>query len=563
MQEITRRAFLNGAGATVALGLTCGCMGIAPTRRPNVVLITTDDQGYGDVGFHGNHEIRTPHLDRLARESVELTHFYTQPVCAPTRASLLTGRYNYRTGVVDTYLGRAMMHSDEVTLAEILSASGYRTGIFGKWHLGDSYPLRAMDQGFQESLVHRGGGIGQPSDPPGGDHYQDPWLVHNGKDGRFQGYCTDVFTDAALEFMQANRDRPFFAYLSTNAPHTPLEVPESYVVPYREMGLDETTAKVYGMITNVDENVGRLLAKLDEWQLAENTIVIFMTDNGAQQHRYRAGLRGLKGSVYEGGIRVPFLVRWPARFKPGKVEVPAAHIDVLPTLLEVCGAARPTDLQLDGRTLLPLLDGSRSDWPDRNLFFQWHRGDEPQLYRAFAARDKRYKLVGHLDGDGSPGFELFDLETDPGEQRDLTTHHPEIAGRLRQAYEEWFKDVSSTRGYAPPRIILGTDHENPVLLTRQDWRGARASWSDDGLGHWEVAVARAGNYQVRLIFPAAKEAGRVEFRLGSCRREGEIKVGDTSVLFEAVQLEQGDGRLQAVLHSGSASRGAHYVEVRR
>ena len=312
----------------VLLGLLTACFtagqgraGEEP-RRPNVLLVITDDQGYGDLGLHGNPKIRTPHLDGLARQGIEMEHFHVCPVCSPTRASLLTGRCNYRTGVVDTFLGRSLMHPEEVTLAEMLQGAGYRTGIFGKWHLGDNYPLRAIDQGFQEALVLRGGGIGQPSDPPGGDSYFDPVLQHNGKQEKTRGYCSDVFTDAALGFIERNRDRPFFAYLAFNAPHAPLQVPDSYYQLYKKMNLapgdfpqvghplegkmdPEQTARIYGMVSNIDDNVGRLLAKLDEWKLADSTLVVFLTDNGPQQPRFNAGLRGLKTSVYDGGIRVP------------------------------------------------------------------------------------------------------------------------------------------------------------------------------------------------------------------------------------------------------------------
>jgi len=307
MNALNRRTFGKLAGAS-ALMTSAAFNGQTQNQQPNVILVITDDQGYGDLGVHGNQEIQTPNLDSFATESVHFKNFYVCPVCAPTRASLMTGRYNYRTGVVDTYLGRAMMFGDEVTLAHSLGEAGYKTGIFGKWHLGDNYPMRPDDQGFQEALVHKGGGIGQPSDPPGNTYF-DPVLYHNGRDKKYEGYCTDIFTNATIDFIEKNRNQPFFAYLSTNAPHTPLQIHDKYVQPYLDKGLDETTAKVYGMITNLDENMGRLLSRLDELDLSENTIVIFMTDNGAQQSRYNAGLRGRKGTVYEGGIRVPFYIR--------------------------------------------------------------------------------------------------------------------------------------------------------------------------------------------------------------------------------------------------------------
>src|SRR6185437_8866907 len=285
--------------AFAALGLTFWLSGALAAQenqaRPNVILVMTDDQGYGDLGAHGNPKIKTPNLDRFARQSVEFSQFYVCPVCSPTRSSLLTGRYNYRTGVVDTFVGRSLMFADEVTRAEMLGAAGYRTGIFGKWHLGDNYPLRAMDQGFQEALVIKGGGIRQPSDPPGGDGYFNPMLMHNGRLEQSLGYCSDVYTDAAMQFIEQPSDRPFFVYLPFNAPHGPFEAPEKELAAYRKENLDpdefpkigypqrgrvgqDDLARAYAMVTNIDENFGRLMNKLDELQLAKNTIVIFLTD---------------------------------------------------------------------------------------------------------------------------------------------------------------------------------------------------------------------------------------------------------------------------------------------
>jgi arylsulfatase A-like enzyme len=546
---MNRRQFL-GAGAA-ALGAA------APAGRPNVVFILTDDQGWGDVGIHGNDRIRTPNMDRIAREGVQFTQFHVQPVCAPTRACLLTGRYNYRTGVVDTYLGRAMMHGDEVTIAEMLSTAGYRTGIFGKWHLGDNYPLRAMDQGFQEAVVIRGGGLGQPSDVPGGGSYTDPVLLRNGKPERFKGYCTDVYTDEALRFMESNRSRPFFLYLPTNAPHTPLEVPERYVEPYRKMGLDDVTAKIYGMVENVDENTGRVLAKLRELDLERDTIVVFMTDNGPQQKgRFNGGMRGLKGTVYQGGIRVPCFLRWPRMVKPGgAIDRLAAHIDFAPTILEACGVEAPRGVRMDGRSLMPLVRGGGQPWRDRTLFFQWHRGDEPEPFRACAARDQRWKLVN--------GSELYDLEKDPAEASDVAAQHPEIVARLRRQYEEWFREVSATRGYAPPRIHVGTAHENPVTFTRQDWRGPRAGWTPASLGHWEVQVAAAGRYEVSVLMAPAAGDGQVRFSLNGATLERAVKKGDTSCALGAARIPAGPGRLEAEVAVGGAATGVNFVDVKR
>src|SRR5687767_5393095 len=369
-----------------AIFLAFTALAVIAAPRPNVLVIITDDQGHGDLGFHGNPDIHTPNLDRLARESVRCKYFYVSPVCAPTRASLLTGRYNYRTGVADTYLVRAMMFTDEVTLPEMFAGAGYRTGIFGKWHLGDNYPMIAMDQGFQESLIHKGGGIAQPSDPPGGDSYFDPTLYRNGIAVKSKGYCSDVFTDATIDFIEHNRGHPFLAWLAFNAPHTPLQVPEADLAPYRKL-TNDVTAKVYAMVSNVDKNVGRLLKKLPE-----NSIVIFLTDNGPQQPRYNSGMRDRKGGVHDGGIRVPFFIRWPEKLPAGReVEQIAAHIDLAPTLLEACGISATR--KFDGVSLWSLLTGARVPWPERTLYFQWHRGDAPELHRAFAARSSRFKLV--------------------------------------------------------------------------------------------------------------------------------------------------------------------------
>lgn len=547
---------------------------------PNVLVIITDDQGHGDFGVHGNPVISTPHLDRLARQSVQLTNFCVSPVCAPTRASLLTGRYNYRTRVVDTYLGRALMDPDEVTLAEVLAQGGYRTGIFGKWHLGDNYPLRAIDQGFHEALVLKGGGIGQPSDLPDGSSYFDPALLHNGQVVRSKGYCSDVFTDAAMEFITKHREQPFFVYLAFNAPHDPLQVPERYAAPYQQRKLraadfpsfgqpfaeqfdPDATAKTYGMIANIDDNVGRLLDKLDELKLAENTIVVFLTDNGPQRPRYKSGFRGQKGTVYEGGIRVPCWVRCPAKLlMKRQIDYPAAHIDLMPTLLAACGVAPPKDVKLDGLNLLPLLQGAPANLPDRTLFFQWHRGDVSELGRACAARSRQWKLVQPVPpGPNPPRFELFDLTSDPYETKDLAGAHPDIVTRLKKQLEVWFTDVSATRGYDPPRIKLGTAHENPTLLTRQDWRGPQAGWTAKSLGHWEVDVT-AGTYTMRMPLGETKPQ-KIRLTAGAVNVEQVVPADARSVQMDNVRLPAGPARLEVVLLDGKEAVGPLYVEIER
>lgn len=590
LQEPLRRAFHAGFLVWVSaalLGALSHAQDSADRSRPNVVLIITDDQGHGDLGFHGNPKIRTPHLDRLARESVRFENFYVMPVCSPTRACLMTGRYNYRTGVVDTYLGRSLMAPGETTVAEMLTRAGYRTGIFGKWHLGDNYPMRPIDQGFQESLVLKGGGIGQPSDPPGGESYFDPILQHNGKPVKTKGYVSDVITDAALGFITRNRESPFFVYLAFNAPHTPLQVPENYLQKYRALNLSHSEfpdrghpltgnadpdmiAKVYGMVENIDDNVGRLLAKLEESGLSRNTVLIFMTDNGPQQVRYNSGMFQRKGSVHEGGIRVPFFVRWSGQFEAGlAVDRIAAHIDITPTLLDLCRAKKPTRVKFDGRSLLPLLRGESANWPDRTLYFQWHRGDAPQKYRAFAARSQRYKLVqpaGVPEGawTNPPAFKLYDMANDPLEFHDLAGKKPDLVQSMKKGYERWFNEVTRGRDYSvPPRIVVGSPQENPTILTRQDWRGPQAGWRADSLGYWEVQVEARGIYSVSFQFAALAKHGTAHLRIGQVRVQQPLQAGGTECQFDSVQLKRGPHRLEAWISEGQVSVGVRYVGMRR
>jgi arylsulfatase A-like enzyme len=313
----------------------------------------TDDQGYGDIAAHGNVKIQTPELDRLHSESIRFTNFHVDPTCAPTRASLLTGRFSTRTGIWHTIAGRSLMRPNELTLAQVFAANGYRTGHFGKWHLGDNAPLRPQDRGFQTSLRLGGGGITQSPDWWGNDYFDDTFLHQDGRPDAFHGYCTDVFFQTALMFIDAAQaaKSPFFCYIATNAPHDPFNVADSYSRPYRDAGVPEKMANFYGMITNIDDNIGRLRKALDERQLTDNTIFIFMTDNGTsagimkpsknpqEWTGFNAGMREQKVSEYEGGHRVPFFIRWPTGglSVPRDIEELAAHIDVLPTLVELCG----------------------------------------------------------------------------------------------------------------------------------------------------------------------------------------------------------------------------------
>lgn len=470
---------------------------------PNVVLIITDDQGYGDLGLHGNDQINTSHLDRLGRESIRFDRFFVSPLCAPTRASLLTGRYSLRTGVSGVAEGQETMRAEEVTIAEALRAAGYRTGLFGKWHNGEHYPYTPQGQGFQEAF---GFNLGH------WNNYFDTQLKHNGRTVQTKGFITDVLTDAALKFISAQHKQPFFCYLAYNAPHSPFQVPDKYFDKYKAQGLDDYLASVYGMVENVDDNVARVLQRLDELKLRDDTIVIFLTDNGPNGARFNGGMRGTKGSLHEGGSRVPFFLRWPARFKqPRLIKQIAAHVDLFPTLLELCNAPRPQTLPQDGRSLVPLLEGRAGNWPERMLFTQ-HRLNP----NAGAVRTERYRLVNE-----GRGWELFDMESDPAQKQNVAAAQPDVAKRLTTAYENWWREILPQTRQTREPIPVGHAEENPVELPvpqsqftgglRYNGRHPNNAWltgwtSVAAVVEWELNVVRAGRYAVSLQYLAPQAA---------------------------------------------------------
>jgi arylsulfatase A-like enzyme len=506
------------------------CFSQAETR-PNVILIITDDQGYGDLGFTGNPHIKTPVIDRFASESIRFNEFYVSPVCAPTRSSLMTGRYSLRTGVRDTYNGGATMATSEITIAEMLKSAGYNTGIFGKWHLGDNYPSRPNDQGFDESVIHLSGGMGQVGDFTtwfqGDSSYFNPVLWHNGKQEKYDGYCTDIFAEQAIGFIEKNWQSPFFCYLSFNAPHTPLQVPDEYYQRYKNIdpaaGFEkdgrpfpamtdkdkEDARKVYAMVSCIDDNLGKLFKKLDELKIADNTLVIFMTDNGPQQRRYVAGMRGLKGSVYRGGVRVPFYLRYPAKYAVSKdIETTSAHIDILPTLAEICNVELPTDRVIDGKSLVPLLNGNTDDWTDRSLFFYWTRR-YPELYNNISLQKGNYKLVGQTSYNAEiSDFELFEIKQDPFEQKNLVSEKTEIAKTLKSELDKMYQELISSENIVnQPRIMIGNKSENPVFLNRNDADGERGIWGQEEIyGKWHVTI-KEGRYNLKFKFVQPVAAG--------------------------------------------------------
>lgn len=484
-------------------------------RRPNVVLIMTDDHGYGDMSCHGNPVLKTPTLDALHGAGVRLTNFHVDPCCSPTRAALLTGRYSSRVGVWHTVLGRSLLRSGETTMADVFAANGYRTGMFGKWHLGDSYPFRPHDRGFQEALYHGGGAIGNSPDY-WGNHYFDDTYFRNGRPEKFQGYCNDVWFDQAIQFIRANKDREFFCYLPTNVPHKPLLVPDKYVQPFLGK-VPESMARFYGMLVNFDENLGRLRQELRQLELEENTVLIFLGDNGTEDGAsfdeqgyvtagFNAGMRGPKISEYEGGHRVACFVYWPAGGLRGGRDVDrlAAHFDLLPTLIDLCGLSPPPHVKFDGVSLAPLLRNptqAAADWPDRTLFVHNQRVINPVKGKNYAVLTDRWRLVN--------GRELHEIKSDPGQRRNLADQHPQVVAKLQQAYENWWTDISTDFG-KPARIIIGSNRANPTALNPHDWIGRplfdqsqvrRGRLGRDGVeyqGHWMIEVAQDGRYEIEF-----------------------------------------------------------------
>ncbi len=569
-------------------------------RRPNVVLIMTDDQGYADLGCHGNPVLRTPCLDQLHGESVRLTDFHVDPTCSPTRSALMTGRYSTRTGVWHTVMGRNMPRRGEVTMADVFARSGYQTAIFGKWHLGDEFPFRPQDRGFQHVLIHGGGGVGQIPDYWGNDYFDDTFFL-NDRPKAFTGYCTDVFFREAIRFIEAHRDGPFFVYLPTNAPHGPFYVPEQYRRMYaNRVDGDAGLANFYGMIANIDENVGRLRQRLEQLDLAENTLLIFMTDNGTSRGAtftdyrgnegrlksgYNAGRRGRKGSPYEGGHRVPCFLHWPAGGLVGgrDVDCLTAHLDLLPTLIELCDLKSPKSVRFDGCSLAPLLLRPGDAFPKRTLFVQHQELPYPEKYRFGCVMEGSWRLVIRNDDREAPTFELFDLSADPSQKTDIANQHADIVKRLRSAYEQWWDELDDDFDkYA--RIVVGDPRQNPVQLTCFDWHSSRRWWQGQILrgfqdnGFWALDVATAGDYEIALrrwppeidqpINSAiaggkAITARTARIRIGDTEKTQPVEPEASAVRFR-VSLREGSTRLETwFVEDKGQSRGAYYTTVKR
>lgn len=484
---MTRRSFFSLGAAALQV------------RRPNIVLIVSDDQGWWDLSHHGNPVLETPNLDKLARQSVQFRRFYVSPVCAPTRASLMTGRHYLRTGVYNTRFGGDTLDASETTLPQLLQTVGYRTAIFGKWHLGRYAKYHPLHRGFHTALTFSQGHI---------ERYTHPdQLSWNRQSVDARGHVTDVIADSARAFLRSQSTaQPYFLYITFNAPHTPLYAPDAFAEKYIKKGLSYSNAHMYGMVEHMDAAIGRVLEAVDD-----NTIVLFMSDNGGVSRHFTAGLRGFKASAFEGGVRSPLFVRWPGRFQPGRqVDAVTAHIDILPTLCAITGARPPANI--DGRSFLPHLEGDAPIDPNRRVFHIWDRVS-PSLNSNWAIGGQRYKLVKN---------QLFDLQADPGETTDVAKQHPEIAASLKAEFETWLSDVIKGKTFEPVAIEVGRADENPIEIQSSwarlagktaytfagyDWDTVEGMQSAADTASWKIDATQSGLYEIDFTYALGVDRG--------------------------------------------------------
>jgi arylsulfatase A-like enzyme len=513
--------WLAGVGALGAALPARLLAGTAPgLRKPNVVVILADDQGWGDLSVNGNTSLATPHIDSLARDGALLERFYVCPVCAPTRAEFLTGRYHPRCGVSGVTTGRERLNLDETTVADVFKSAGYATGAFGKWHNGSQYPYHPNGRGFDEFYGFCSGHWGTYFDPP---------LEHNGRPVNGKGFLIDDLTARALSFIEANKDRPFFCYLPFNTPHSPMQVPDSFYSkfaalepqPLEEGAKQEVpfTRAALAMCENIDWNVGRVLERLASLGLAENTIVIYFSDNGPNSRRWNGGMKGIKGSTDEGGVRVPFLIRWPGQIPAGR-RIPqiAGAIDLLPTLADLAALELPGAKPLDGVSLKPLLLSAAAEWPERLIFSHWNG--------KVSVRSQRYRL----DCENR----LFDMQADPGQTVDVAPRHIAEAEQLALAAFRWRSKVLSAMTEAERPFTVGYPGHPVTVLTACDGvphgkvrRSSAApncsffeNWTqvDDSIT-WDVYVETAGVYEAVLDYtcPERDVGAKVELACSAYR----------------------------------------------
>ncbi len=510
----------------------------AQQKPPNIVIFLADDQGWGDLGVNGNTQLATPHIDSLARDGAILDRFFVSPVCSPTRAEFLTGRYHLRGGVRDVSRGGERLNLDERTIADAFKASGYATGAFGKWHNGSQFPYHPNGRGFGEYYGFSSGHWG--------DYFDARLLDHNGRLEQGKGFLVDDLTDHALAFIEQNKAQPFFCYVPLNTPHTPAQVPDRFYAKFA--GLDPKlrprnpaqedlalTRAVLAMSENIDWNVGRVLERLEALKLSENTVVLYFSDNGPNGWRWNGGMKGRKGSTDEGGVRSPFLIRWPGRIRGGtRIPEIAGAIDLLPTLADLAGVPIAGKKPLDGVSLKPLLLGTAKDWPDRAILSHWNG--------KFSLRTQRHRL----DDAGR----LYDMDADPGQDRDIAKEQPEAAARLLALLAPLRKELALPSKKDDRPFTVGYPEFPLTPLPARDGephggvkRSAGApncsfftNWTrpEDRIT-WPIEVATAGTYEVTIYYtcPKADVGSTVEMSFNGSRLEGTVSEPHDPPLFGA------------------------------
>lgn len=529
---------------------------------PNVVLVMTDDQGYGDLRCHGNPIIQTPHIDNLYEDAIRFTNFHVNATSAPTRSALMTGRYARRVGVWHTVMGRSFLRRGETTMAEVFAANGYQTGMFGKWHLGDNYPLRPIDRGFNEMVLINGGSCTQMDDYWDNDRMNDHYN-HNGKWEKYEGFSADALFNAAFSFMKKSKDikKPFFVYLPVSEPHGPCNTLSEWDKPYLDAGLDKDLANFFATITRVDYNMGRLEQFLKENKLDKNTIVIFMTDNGSASaaHYFNAGMRGGKGSMYEGGHRVPFFIKLPKKYQgistsPREIPTLAAHIDVLPTLAEICGLEYSFTNKLDGKSLVPLLK-KEQQWEDRIIFLDQQRRQYPRKDLVYNMMTEEWRFVN--------GKELYEIKKDPSQKNNVYAEHPDIVKKLKAQYDAYWKEFAEydEKDYFT-RTIVGTEQQKETCLSAIDLflenskalivGQADVRTAKNTNGCWFIEVAEDGLYEFELCrWPKESGKGIRESIKAVSSEENDIQLNRYGEKPEGVALDVVRARLSVNEHDVS------------
>ncbi|MGR3811845.1 arylsulfatase [Jiulongibacter sp. NS-SX5] len=473
------------------------------TKQPNVLFILTDDQGWGDMSSHGNVQLETPTLDKLASQGAEFENFYVSPLCAPTRASLLTGRYHLRTGATSVSNGLEILDSDESTIAELFKSNGYQTGIFGKWHNGSHYPNRPTDQGFDEFIGFCAGHW---------SNYFDTHLDSGTVNIETEGYITDVLTEKAIDFIERNKSNPFLCYVPYNAPHSPYQVPDPYFEKYKNKGLDDELATVYGMVENIDDNIARLLQKLDDTGLSDNTIVIFMTDNGPNGYRYNGHMKGIKGHVDEGGVRVPALIKWSEKIAQGKkIKDLAAHIDLYPTLQKLCKLKPIETKPLDGIDLSDLLLGNTKKLEERSIFSHVAFLEKDIKARPGALRTSQYRFVIKNEA------ELYDMTVDPEQKNNIALQEQSLTKEFKTSYLDWFKNATLYYQAIKPIEVNTSFTELPTYeaeflgnLKFEEGHG----WAHDWLVNWS-----SEEDQIKWLVKSSKEVTLKAFIKYTCPKD--------------------------------------------